>query len=560
MSASEKVRKWLYGEAYELSLDRELSAYQDLSRSILSGEVFGMASDKKREIALSVFEQHKKLLGKLWIENQTSDTRFSHDKIDGIFALKDRLIESEPYKSLVRSLKDANTQTGVFNHIGNFIDQPPCGNAEIEALESELRAAIRNIETGGEAPTTSLCDQPSSSPACTAKLPLYSRLSGDDIMRKAVELLDARGKLAISGGFSNFAELRLSRRESPDPGRWRSWLDQETVKLLKAMESDHDGSKCAEPNAPCREHDDTKTYGTSSVLEALLRAFGMFLGIVFEKVDDMPTWDKNAVAYRVKYGDARETIDAGMIVFDLVRRPGKTGTYTETFRHWRGTSSDAVRVVSSVHQERTPDLHRLIASIAHETGHCVESLLKKDSGSIWIDIAPPHLAELSSVFFMHVAFQPSFIRAFTEHYERITGDSLDIGELVKASRYEALSVSYRYAISGLEDIAVHSIPYGLITAGKIREEVEKARNNIEGVFCPGSWTRPLLILDRTYFAGNVHCYFLGSAVSSKILPYERLSENASDLERIGTKYMNALRLSEGPFNLAKGMGIELDLI
>jgi oligopeptidase A len=317
----------------------------------------------------------------------------------------------------------------------------------------------------------------------------------EELITKILSLRDEEAKLL---GFSNFAEVSLSKKMASSPDEVLEFLySLAKPSLPKAKEElkelEEFASKSLEPwdiayyseKLKKKKYDiDDEVYMPYFEKEATVKGMFNFLeelfGIEFEKTD-AKVWHKSVEVYDLKENGRI----FGRIYCDLETREGKRGG--AWMDDWEQHPQSAFIVANfSPSSKNTPSLLRPsdVETLFHEMGHAIHHLFSKVSeinvngigGVEWDGV------EFPSQFLENFAYEPKVLQRFAKHYE--TKEVLPthlIQKLKDAKNYHSAMMVVRQLEFSIFDMKIHLKKYD---ARKVQEILDNIRKELAVVIPP----------------------------------------------------------------------------
>ena len=299
------------------------------------------------------------------------------------------------------------------------------------------------------------------------------------------QLLSERHEAARLLGYTDYATYVLTRRMAQTPAEVEQFLRQLTRAYLprarrevKAVreEARKDGIRVMQPwdfayyshrlrkrrfNLDAEQLRPYFTY--ENVREGIFQLANRLYGIRFERVADVPVYDKEVETYRVDDSDGSML---GLLYVDPFPRKGKQGgawmtNVTQQFTDGDHSQRPHVAIVMNLTRPAAdrPSLLTLgeVNTFLHEFGHALHGLFANTRyGSLSGTNVYWDFVELPSQFMENYTREADFLTTFARHYQ--TGEPLPEKLLEKVRRSQRFMAAYaciRQISFGLLDMALY---------------------------------------------------------------------------------------------------------
>lgn len=214
------------------------------------------------------------------------------------------------------------------------------------------------------------------------------------------------------------------------------------------------------------DEEEVRTYlSLESVKEGLFDVVNKLYGLTFEKLDDLPVYNKEVMAYEVKEKDGSHV---GIIYMDFHPRPGKrSGAWSTSIRKahvQNGKWITPVHLIVMNFTRPTGGKPALISfdetlTFFHEFGHALHSMLTKceyltTSGSS----VARDFVELPSQIMENWAAYPDVLKSYAKHYE--TGEMIPdelINKIEAAGKFNQGFATVEYLAASFLDMDYHTL-------------------------------------------------------------------------------------------------------
>lgn len=205
-------------------------------------------------------------------------------------------------------------------------------------------------------------------------------------------------------------------------------------------------------------------FSLENVREGIFHTVGNLYGLSFEKVEDIPVYHPEVVAYEVKRGDKH----IGLLYMDFHPRESKRGgAWMTSYRKQQSVDGERkAPVISIVCNFSKPSGNKpaLLTfdeteTFFHEFGHAIHGLLSDVTyESLAGTSVPRDFVELPSQVLENWAGEPAVLEAYAKHYE--TGEVIPqelIDKMNEVGKFNQGFANVEYLAASYLDLAYHTL-------------------------------------------------------------------------------------------------------
>jgi peptidyl-dipeptidase Dcp len=311
-----------------------------------------------------------------------------------------------------------------------------------------------------------------------------------EIIKKIVLLRDQKGRLM---GFKNFAAYSIDVNMAKTPKAVYDFLKKLWVPSMKMAKADRDAmqkiilaeggnfklapwdwwyysDKLRKQKFNLDENEVKPYFSLDNAVNGIFYTANKLYGITFEKRNDIPLYNPEAVAYEVKEANGSHV---GVLFMDFHPRAGKrVGAWCTGFRSSSYKNGEHIYPLVSMVMNftrpagDTPALLSFdeVSTLFHEFGHALHSLFTDELYKRTSRSVPRDFVELPSQIMENWASEPQVMKVYARHYKtgEVIPDAL-IAKLEASSTFDQGFITGEYIAASLLDLDYHTPKNPVIT-------------------------------------------------------------------------------------------------
>lgn len=201
-----------------------------------------------------------------------------------------------------------------------------------------------------------------------------------------------------------------------------------------------------------------------NVRDGMFTVANKLYGITFEKLTDLPVYEKDVETFEVKEADGAHL---GILYLDYFPRAGKSGgAWCTSFQNAGWENGKKVDPIVSIVTNFTPptgDSPALLSwdettTLFHEFGHGLHGLFTEGKYSRTAGEVPQDFVELPSQVMENWAGEPEVLRMYAKHYQtgEVIPDAL-IDKLTNSSHFNQGFTTVEYIAASILDLDYHEL-------------------------------------------------------------------------------------------------------